>query len=217
MSDLTACGIVCPTDWVPLPIDPSDDVKSWAKSTAKALRDRSKAAGHGVDGRALRDDLRARAEDSRSREPFYAFAFYPDGFDTALAVLEVDLIHPDATVPRITLDWLADTFSAHDFGLPRIAHAELPIGPAVRLRQNFALDAPSAAPTGTPLRTVTYGVLPTGADSAVMLLVSWTVPGLDEEMEEAADSIVRTLTVEISISPDGGQIPGEHDGDHSRR
>ncbi|NUS28177.1 MAG: hypothetical protein HOV92_28685 [Streptomyces sp.] len=197
MSDIRACGIVCPTDWVPIPLEPTDDVKGWARSTADELRERSKAAGYELDKRTLRKDLRAKAEDSRGREPFYSFAFYPDGFDTALAVLDVDLIHPDETAPKITLDWLADTFSAHDFGPPQISHTELPIGPAVRLRQNFAADDPPAGGAGILLETITYGIVPTGAESAVMLLMSWSLPGLADELEEAADSIVRTLTVDF--------------------
>ncbi|MFE2436132.1 hypothetical protein [Streptomyces sp. NPDC059409] len=197
MSDIRACGIVVPTDWVPLPIEPSDDVRSWSKSTAAELQDRSKAAGYDIDKRALRKDLRFRAEDSRSREPFYAFALYPDGFDFALAISEVDLIHPDDTVPQITLDWLAETFSADDFGRPSIVHTDLPIGPAVRVRQNFAAGTRSHRGPGILMETLTYGVLPTGAESALMLLMSWTVPGLSKEMEETADNIAETLTVDL--------------------
>ncbi|MEU9447138.1 hypothetical protein [Streptomyces sp. NPDC048277] len=195
MSDIQTCGIVCPTDWVPLPLDPSEDLKSWAKATATELCGRSRAAGYELDGRALRKDLRSWAEDSRSRAPLYGFAFYPDGFDTALGLLEVEVIRPDDTIPRLSLDWLADAFSAHDFGPPRISHPELPIGPAVCLRQNYAADGMPRRGPGVLLQTVTYGVLPKGTDNAVVLLVSWTVPGIDEEMEEAADSIARTLTV----------------------
>ncbi|MFD4261025.1 hypothetical protein ACFWR9_26215 [Streptomyces sp. NPDC058534] len=195
MSDIRECGIVVPTDWVPLPIEPSDDVRSWSKSTAVELRDRSKEAGYDVDKATLRKDLRSRAEDSRSREPFYAFALYPDGFDAALAILEVDLIHPDDTVPEITLDWLAETFSADDFGPPKISHTDLPIGPAVRIRQNFAADTRSRRSPGILMETLTYAVLPAGAEVALMLLMSWTVPGLSEEIEKAADSIAETLTV----------------------
>jgi hypothetical protein len=197
MSELSACGIVCPTDWVPLAIEPSDDVKGWAKETAAHLQGRSRKAGYEIDLRTVRKDLRHRTEDSRRRDPFYAFALYPDGFDTALATLEVDLIHPDAAVPRITLDWLGETFSADDFGPPQITRIELPIGPGVRVRQNFAAaDVPAEGP-GILLETLTYGVLPTGAESALVLLMSWTVPGIADEMEEAADSIVKTLTVEF--------------------
>ncbi|MFG3025967.1 hypothetical protein ACGFZQ_47055 [Streptomyces sp. NPDC048254] len=195
MSDIQTCGIVCPTDWVPLPLDPSDDVKRWAKSTATQLCERSGAAGHELDGSALRKDLRRWAEDSRSRAPLYGFAFYPDGFDTALALLEVEVIRPDDTVPRFSLDWLAETFSAHDFGPPHISHPDVPIGPAVRLRQNFAADGMPRSGPGVLLQTVTYGILPEVTDNALVLLVSWTTPGIDEEMEDAADSIARTLTV----------------------
>ncbi|GAB2876672.1 hypothetical protein GCM10027074_50910 [Streptomyces deserti] len=197
MSEIQACGVVCPTDWVPLPLDPSDDVKKWAKSAAAELCERSSRAGYDLDKVTLRRNLQAWAKDSRSRDPLYAFAFYPDGFDTALALLEIDLIHPDDMVPEITLDWLADTFSAHDFGPPQISHTELPIGPAVRIRQDFAADKPSPGGPGILMETLTFGVLPTGSKIAIMLLVSWTVPGIGEELEEAADSIAQTLTVDF--------------------
>ncbi|MEV6884914.1 hypothetical protein [Streptomyces sp. NPDC051135] len=197
MSDISACGIVVPTGWVPLPIEPSEDVRSWSKSTAAELRDQSRAAGYELDKVTLRRDLRSRVEDSRSREPFYAFALYPDGFDFALATLEVDLIHPDDTVPQITLDWLAETFSTDDFGRPNVLHVDLPIGPAVRIRQNFAADSHSRRDPGILLETLTYGALPTGAESALMMLMSWTVPGFSEKMEHAADSIAKTLTVDL--------------------
>ena len=197
MNDIQACGIVCPTDWVALPLDPADDVKRWAKSTAVDLRGRSSAAGYELDVSVLRKNLRARADDSRGRAPLYAFAFYPDGFDTALGLLEVDVILPDEVVPHITLDWLASTFSADDFGPPLISYTELPVGPAVRLRQNFAAEGSPSRGPGVLLQSVNYGIVPTGAESAVVLLVSWTTPGIDEEMEAAADDIVQTLTVDF--------------------
>ncbi|GGT78111.1 hypothetical protein ABT368_24845 [Streptomyces althioticus] len=144
----------------------------------------------------MRRDLRARAEDSRSRAPFYAFALYPKGFDSAVALLEADLLRPDETVPRITLDWLTETFSADDFGGPKVTRTEASAGPAARIRQNLAMSGSSDVDAGVLLETFTYGVLPTGSKAAVMLLGSGSVPGLTEEMEEAVDSIAVTLTVE---------------------
>ncbi|MFF1809810.1 hypothetical protein ACFVXW_11745 [Streptomyces sp. NPDC058251] len=189
-------GISCPLDWVPLPVGPEGDVTRWAEETARRIVERSRAARCDIDPETVRTDLRARAEDSRGRDPFYAFAFYPDGFDAALGILEVDLIHPDASVPRITLDWLTETFSTDDFGPPYVTLTDEPIGPAVRIRQNFAAnDTPPGGP-GTLLETLTYGLLPTGTDSAVVLLMSWTMPGIAEAMEDAADGIVKMLTVE---------------------
>lgn len=191
-------GISCPADWVRLPLDPSDGIGSWAKETAAELSERSDAAGYELDDRVLRKDLRARAEDSRRRDPFCAFALYPDGFDTAIAVLEVDLIHPDGTIREITLDWLEETFSAYDFGRPKATRTEFPIGPAVRIRQNFAADGPPPGGPGVLLETLTYGILPTGTVSALMLLLSWTTPGLEDAMEDAAGSIAKTLTVDLA-------------------
>jgi hypothetical protein len=190
-------GITCPPDWVPLPVAGHDgSTDDWVNQTAESIVERSGSAGWEIDRETVRSDLRARAEDSRSRDPFYAFALYPDCFDTALGLLEVDLIHPDASVPRITLDWLTETFSTHDFGPPQVTRMDVPAGPAVRIRQNFAAQGPTSGAPGVLLETLTYGTVPTGTESAVVLLMSWTVPGIAEAMEETADSIVKTLTVE---------------------
>ncbi|WP_329301101.1 hypothetical protein OG410_24120 [Streptomyces sp. NBC_00659] len=190
-------GITCPRDWIPLPVTPREELKgSWAEQAAEDIVERSVAAGYDIDPEAVQADLCARAEDSRSRAPFYAFAFYPDGFDAALGILEVDLIHPDDSVPLITLDWLTETFSTDDFGPPQVTRTDVPAGPAVRIRQDFAAGgAPSDGP-GLLLETLTYGIVPTGTESAVVLLMSWTMPGIADAMEEAAGSIVQTLTVE---------------------
>ncbi|MFF4276364.1 hypothetical protein [Streptomyces sp. NPDC001536] len=189
MNPVPHCGISCPTTWVPLPIEPSDDVASWSKSTAAELWERSKAAGYDLDRRTLRKDLRDWAKDSRGREPFYAFAFYPDGLDTALGLLEVDLINPDELAP------------------PQISRTDLPAGPAVRIRQNFVAEGSPRRGPGILLQTVTYGILPTGSESAVVLLMSWTAPGLDEEMEAAANRIVQTVTWTLEVSSDDVSLP----------
>ncbi|MFD5648890.1 hypothetical protein [Streptomyces sp. NPDC127039] len=157
----------------------------------------ARAEGYDLDKATLRRDLRSRAEDSRRREPYYAFALYPDGFDFALAILEVDLIHPDATVPEITLDWLAEMFSANDFGPPKISRTGLPVGPAVRIRQNFATGSRLRRRPGVLMETLTYGALPIGVESALMMLMSWTVSGLSKEMETIADRVAETLTVDL--------------------
>jgi hypothetical protein len=196
VSSILTYGISCPLDWIPLPVEPEDDVLVWATGAAKEIVDRGRAAGYELDQEAVRSDLRARAADSREREPFFAFALYPDGFDAALGILELDLIRTDASAPEITLDWLTETFSVDDFGAPQVLRTELTVGPAVRIRQNFAARGDPAGQPGLLLETVTYGVLPTGTESALVLLVSWAVPGIGDEMEEVADNIVKTLTVE---------------------
>ncbi|WP_125493742.1 hypothetical protein [Streptomyces sp. WAC 04229] len=65
----------------------------------------------------------------------------------------------------------------------------------MRIRQNFAADTRSRRSPGILMETPTFGVLPAGAESALMLLMSWTVPGLSEEMEANAESIAGALTV----------------------
>jgi hypothetical protein len=189
-------GISCPTDWVRLPLDSEGAFGSWAEATMTELSERGAVAGYELDRQVLRKDLEARADDSRSRDPLCAFALYPDGFDAALAVLEFDLIHPDGTVPDITLDWLEETFSVYDFGRPECMRTVFPIGPAVRIRQNFAADDPPPGGPGVLLETLTYGILPSETVSALVLLLSWTTPGMEEAMEDAAESIAQALTVD---------------------
>ncbi|CAL9523706.1 hypothetical protein [Streptomyces sp. enrichment culture] len=210
-SDL-ALGIAPSPQWVRLPVAGHDDARTWARSTMDELAERSARAGFDIDRRVLRKDLRARLEDSRRRDPVDAFLLYPEGFDTALATLELDLIHPDSMVPVITLDWLAKTFSADDFGPPQISFTDLPIGRAVRIRQNFAAADPPPGGSGILLETLTYGVLPTGTPCALMLLVSWTFPGISAQMEETAHAIAQTLTVEHG----GGASRAATTGIHGR-
>src|SRR2546428_4137318 len=123
MADTWNLGIRMPDDWVPLPLEPGIDVTAWAEEQAEEL-----SQGTSVDSANLAHHLRERAADSRLRSPVYAFAFLPRGIETAVAILEVDVIHPDDTVPEITLDWIAKTFSAKDFGAPEIVQAKLPAG-----------------------------------------------------------------------------------------
>lgn len=172
-------------DWLPLPLAPDDDVADWSRRQAAALG----------GGDTFARELRERAADSRSRAPALAFALCREGLDTVLAQLEVDTIHPDESVPDLTLDWIADMFSATDFGEPEVVRAKVPAGPAVRIRQALIGRGPGPHGDRPVLETVAYGVLPPGVGSAVMLLVSWTTPGLTDLMTEAADTIVGALTV----------------------
>ncbi|MEU3460229.1 hypothetical protein ABZ721_09750 [Streptomyces sp. NPDC006733] len=193
MSDDTwNCGIECPEDWIPLPLEPGIDLGAWALEQAKEL---AAATSEEVDAEALMYDLRERAADSRGREPVFAFGLYPEGFDTALAVLEVDVIHPDAEVPSITLDWITEVFATGDFQEPEVERATVPAGPAVRIRQGLAGRGTGESGERSLMETVTYGVRPPGIESAVMVLVSWTAPGLVDLMTAAADQIVHTLKI----------------------
>jgi hypothetical protein len=191
MADTWNLGIEMPEDWIPLPLEPGVDVTGWAEEQAREL-----AQGTSVDAVRLAHHLREWAADSRLRDPVCAFAFLPREIDTVIAILEVDVIHPDDTVPEITLDWIAQTFSSDDFGAPDIVRAKLPAGEAVRIRQNIAGEP--AGPSGgrTLIETVTYGIRPPEIESAVVVLASWTAPGIGDKLVEGTDMIVSTLSVE---------------------
>ncbi|WP_282085020.1 hypothetical protein [Streptomyces tendae] len=111
--------------------------------------------------------------------------------------LRIELSDDVRSWSKSTSAELRDRSKAAGYDLENIAHANLPIGPAVRVRQNFAAVTHSRRDPGILMETLTYGALPTGSESALMLLMSWTVPGLSKEMEETADSIAETLTVDL--------------------
>ncbi|QKW09397.1 hypothetical protein HUT18_26415 [Streptomyces sp. NA04227] len=197
MSDLDVLGVSVPEDWVTLPL-PEDSVAAWARETSAELVERSRAAGYALDSRALRSDLKAWAKDSRRRDPFSASLLYPDGFESALALVEVTLLEPGATGPRITLEGLAESFSAQDFGPPEVSYVDLPAGPAVRIRQNFAAESSAGAEDPKVLQeTLTYGLIPHGSVCAVMLFASWTFPGIAPELEETIDEIARRMEAAV--------------------
>ncbi|MER5973406.1 hypothetical protein ABT112_27380 [Streptomyces sp. NPDC002055] len=138
MTEFVSCGLRCHEEWVSIPTEPGADITAWVDEQAKELVERSVADGTLLDEDLLRQDLRERAADSRGRKRVHAFALYVNGLEESTALLEVDFIHPDETVARITLDWIAERFSTDDFGAPDITHARVPLGEAVRIRQNFA-------------------------------------------------------------------------------
>jgi hypothetical protein len=180
-----SCELACPEDWIPLPLDAGIDLDGWARERAAALDGTS----------ALARELRGRAADSLGRRPVLAYALCPRGLDAVLAHLEVDVIHPDPTVPEISLDWLTELFSTADFGAPEVVRATLPAGPAVRIGQSLVAGGLGPGGERTVLETLAYGVLPPGLGSAVVVLVSWTVPGLGEAVTGVADAVVGSLSV----------------------
>lgn len=184
-------------EWLPLPLQPGVDLPAWSQDTAAELMRQAGKAGVQMDSALLTQELRERAADSRSRGPIYAFALCLPGIDRVGAMLEIDLIHPDEKVPEVTLDWIVETFSAHDFGPPDTQQAMLPAGPAVRIRQNFAASSDVEGDGQVVLETITYGVRPQETRSAIVMFVSWTVPGVSDLVERMADDVAQTLSVTI--------------------
>lgn len=195
LNPIVDCGLTCHEEWLPLPLEPAADVASWSQETAAELIHQYGRAAATMDPALFTQELRERAADSRGRGPVHAFALCLPGIDRVAAMLEVDFIHPDETVPEITLDWIVETFTAGDFGPPETATAQLPVGPTVRIRQNFAASDESDSGGRVLMETVTYGLRPPDTGSAVMMFVSWTVPGVADLVERMADDIAETLTV----------------------
>ncbi|MFJ4920890.1 hypothetical protein [Streptomyces sp. NPDC088725] len=195
MTDLSRLGIECGVDWVPLPLAGTLDLGHWAREQAEQLAVRYARDGEKGDPRALTKDLRATAADSQERTPLGAFAWYVSGFNSAAAVAEIDAIHPDATTPEITLDWLTRLMSTDDFGEPDVSRIALPLGPAVRIRQNFAGEKKRLFGPRPLIRSLAYGVRPPSEDAALVLYASWTESVLDEPLEQVLDQMARSLSL----------------------
>ncbi|MFC8832652.1 hypothetical protein ACFT8V_05570 [Streptomyces griseoincarnatus] len=191
--DLSTLGLECSEDWVPFPVTGTIDLSYWARYQAEELVERYARDGEKGNARALARDLERAAADSRGREPLGAFGWYVSGHQTVAAVLELDAIHPDETYPEVTLDLLAESMSATDFGPPDVRRVRLPLGDAVRIRQNLVEERKRLFGPRPVVRTLFYGVRPPTTDAAVTLMVSWTEPVLDEPLEGIVDGIARTL------------------------
>ncbi|MEV0689533.1 hypothetical protein [Streptomyces sp. NPDC050388] len=193
--DLSTLGLECSEDWVPFPLSGTLDLDYWAKYQAKDLVERYERDGERGNARLLARDLKRTAADCRTRDPLGAFGWYVSGHPSVAAVLELDAVRPDDTHPEVTLSLLIESMSARDFGEPDVREMRLPLGDAVRIRQNMVDDRKRLLGPRPVVRTLFYGIRPETTDAAVTLLVSWTEPVLDEPLEAIVDGIARTLSL----------------------
>lgn len=192
--DLSNLGLECSEDWVPFPLAGSVDLDYWAEHQAHELVDRFARDGQAGDARLLARDLKRAAADSHTREPLGAFGWYLSGHNSVAAILELDAIHPDTTYPEVTLSLLTDHMKATDFGEPDVRDIRLPLGDAVRIRQNFVGEKKRFLGARPVIHSLFYGVRPENMAAAITLLVSWTEPVLDEPLEQIVDNIAQTLS-----------------------
>lgn len=193
--DLSNLGLECPEDWVPFPVTDTVPLDYWARNQAEELVGRYAREGKKGDVRALSRSLKRAAEDSRTRSPLGAFGLYLSGFDFMAAGLELDAVRPDAEYPEITLSLLAERMTAKDFGDPDIREVRLPLGDAVRIRQNFTAEKKRLLGPRPVIRSLFYGIRPEGMRTALTLMFSWTEAVLDEPVEKMGDDIAGTVTV----------------------
>lgn len=193
--DLSNIGLEFSEDWVPFPAAGSVDLDSWAKQQGQELAERYAQDGAPGDARRLARDLKRTAADCHTRDPLAAFGWYVSGHETVAAIMELDAIHPDETFPEVSLSLLAEHMTSHDFGEPDVREVRLPLGDAVRIRQNLIGEKKGFFGPRPVVHTVFYGVRPDGMETALTMLVSWTEPILDEPAEQMADNIVKTLSL----------------------
>lgn len=199
--DLSNLGLECSEDWVPFPVtgtgdaDPAMDLDYWAKYQAQELAERYAHDGERADIRTLTRDLKRAAAECRTRTPLAAFGWYVSGHNAVAAIMELDAIHPDDTVPDVSLAWLTEHMTVRDLGEPDVRRVRLPLGDAVRIRQNFIGEKKRLLGPRPVIRTLFYGVRPEGMRTAITLTLSWTEPILDEPAERMGDDAAGTLSV----------------------
>lgn len=193
--DLSGLGLECSEDWVPFPVAGSIDLDYWAKHQAGELVERYARDGQQGDARRLARNLKRTAADCQTRDPLAAFGWYVSGHEEVAAILELDAIHPDETFPEVTLSLLTEHMSGHDFGAPDVREVRLPLGDAVRIRQNLIGEKKGFFGPRPVIHTLFYGVRPEAMETAITMLVSWTEPVLDEPAEDIVDSIAQTLSL----------------------
>ncbi|MFE3084645.1 hypothetical protein ACFXGM_14265 [Streptomyces albidoflavus] len=194
--DVSRINLMHTDGWAVLPhLAPAFDLASWADQEARLIAERYAAEGERADVRKISRDLRVLAKDSATREPLGAFALYLSGLDTSVAVAEVDAVLPDETASEVTPQWMVDHLVSHDFGPPQIDRITLPLGPAVRIRQNITGEKKRLFGSRPVIRTLSFGVQPEGEKGLITLICSWTDPVLDEPLGGIMDTMAQSLTL----------------------
>lgn len=194
--DASRINLMHTDGWAVLPhLAPAFDLDSWADQEARLIAERYAAEGERADVRKISRDLRALAKDSATREPLGAFALYLSGLDTSVAVAEVDAVLPDETASEVTPQWMVDHLVSHDFGPPQIDRITLPLGPAVRIRQNVIGEKKRLFGSRPVVRTLVYGVQPKGEKGLLVLRCSWAESVIDEPITGIVDNMAPTLVL----------------------
>lgn len=190
-----------PEPWFPVPLEPDTDLDSWARPHAERLIEETAQAGEdfsrGFTGNPDRiaREMASRAEGYRGRDLALAFLCYPPGMDSSDVGLEVMTIYPEEGDPEPTLEWFADICTVRELGEPHIQHADLPAGPAVRLRQNYFGEKRSWFGGRPVIRSLIYGIRPPGRTDLVTATALWREPVIDDVIEQWTDQMLETLRV----------------------
>lgn len=194
--DLSNLGMEHTNAWVDLPYaGPDFDLDSWTAEETARIAERYAAEGQRADTRRIARTLRAITKDSATRRTLGAFALYLSGFDTTLALVELDAILPDETAPEVTPQWVADLMATDEVAPPQIAYMDLPLGSAVRIRQNYYAGKKRLFRPRPVLRALVYGVQPKNEKGLIRLVCSWEDFALDEVLIPMVDEMAESLTL----------------------
>jgi hypothetical protein len=190
-----------PKGWVQLPVLDSDKVlerdkalEAWAAGQARAM------LGRDSDEERVRQraaELTRLTVGSRGRHAMYGLAFYPPGAAGLLAILDAKRVVPDRTHPELTFYVLQELYtkrSAETVGDVEVEQADLPSGPALRVRSKHIEQADEQG-QGLLMEAVTCAIRPPGLVDAVVLTMTWTALQLGDKLAAMADGIARTIRV----------------------
>jgi hypothetical protein len=181
---------------VPLPLDDTDPGQ-WAPGAADSLIGRVRAPEL-VDRDELVTTLKDAVYESRGRAPVLAFAFCPFPAQGELARIELIEVPRVDGRPEPDRDVLEEFFTRgvpEDFDDPEVVRGDLPIGPAVRVRRQYAVERDGFGDAAI-VQTLVYAVRPVkpvAVDSAVALFLSWTNPAYNDRLFDMADRMAPTL------------------------
>jgi hypothetical protein len=103
----------------------------------------------------------------------------------------------DRKYPEITLDLLEEIYakySSDTVGDIAASRVKLPAGSAVRV-QSKRIEERDKSSQGTVVEGVTHAILPPGVDSAVVVVMTWTMLQWGETLAKMADMIAETVRV----------------------
>lgn len=177
------------SDWYPLPLDVDPDV--FGTTVVEALVEDAPA----VMGRPLALEVaEAVASEfvvlTRNAQQTGAFAtslFRPAYDAPTVAVLEA---HVNERTDDVSLATWVEMAHREPVLNRRVTEVELPVGPAVRLWE--VGTGPRTEPEAVVVETVAHYLDAPGGD-VVRLALSWTSPGLSDDLRELADRIAHDL------------------------
>jgi hypothetical protein len=170
------------------------ELETWAANKAASMLG-SDAPADRVTQRA--QELTKLTISCRARKDWYGLALYPPELPGLVAGLDVKTYQPDRNYPEITLDLLEEIYakySSDTVGDISASRVKLPAGTAVRVRTK-RIEERDKSSQGTVVEGVTHAILPPGIDSAVVVVMTWTMLQWGETLAKMADMIAETVRV----------------------